>query len=42
MKRVVDGNRWEEERVVVWMPRERRMRRDSSVWGLDNICRGQS
>ncbi len=31
MKREVEGRRWEDERVVVWMPRLRRMRRDSSV-----------
>ena len=31
MKRVSLETRYEDERVLVWMPRERRMRRDSSA-----------
>ena len=31
MKRVLLGKRYEGERVLVWMPRERRVRSDSSI-----------
>lgn len=39
MKRVSLGRRYEEERVRVWMPRVRRMRRDSSVFFLFMISK---